>query len=248
MSSVTPISVAPRPLDQPLPLLHHALHRSRPPGVAGHGLGAEGAFVGTAAAGEDGEAARVGIEAVGQRLQIGVAVDLEEIVGREGQRVQVRDHGAFRAGHDLVAAAEVDARDHARLFARLQRVHQFQEAVLGLALEGVVDVGVVGRFHGLKGHDRQVRSAEHGDHAARFAELRHLPRFLDQGRGGGDANQFVGLAFGLGHVQVELDAHVLDGGVVDHHIVAAFTQYGRQVAQAQGNMLARTPNFGFGTG
>jgi hypothetical protein len=112
---------------QPLPFLHHTLHRARPPGVAGDRLGAEGALVGAAAAGQDREAACVRVQPVGERLQVGVAVDLEEIVRRERQRVQVRDHRAFRAGDDLAVADEVDARNHAGQSARFQRVDQLEE-------------------------------------------------------------------------------------------------------------------------
>ena len=80
------------------------------------------------------------VEPVGERLQVGVAVDLEEVVRREGQRVQVGDHGAFGAHDDLVPAPEVNARNDPRLAAGLERVDQLEEGVLGLALEDVVDV------------------------------------------------------------------------------------------------------------
>ncbi len=70
--------------DQPLPLGHHIFHAPTSPGVAGDRFRAEGAFVGATPAGEDGERTGVGVQAIGEGLEVGVLVDFEEIVGGEG--------------------------------------------------------------------------------------------------------------------------------------------------------------------
>jgi hypothetical protein len=190
----------------------------------------------------------VRVQPVGERLQVGVAVDLEEIMRRERQRVQVRDHRAFRAGDDLAVADEVDARNHVGQSARFQRVDQLEEAVLRLALEDVIHILVVRRLERLQRHDRQVRPAQNGDQPALFAQLRHRPRIGHQRRGGGDADHVVGAALGFRLIQVIIDAHILDGRVEDHHLVAALTQDCGQIAQPQRDVLAHAPNFGFGAG
>ena len=134
-----------------------------------------------------------------------------------------------------------------RLLAALQRVHERDDAVFGLALEGVVHVGMFGaeRFTGENG---EVGAAEDGGQPIAFGRLGHRPGVADQGRGGSDADQLVRLARGLGLLDVELDRVVFDGGVIDHDVVTGVAQDRGEIAQAERDVLAFGPDFGFGTG
>ena len=169
-------------------------------------------------------------------------------MGREGQRVQVLDHRRDGGDDDFVAVPEVEAGNVAVFgsFTRLQRRHELEQAVLGLAFERIVDVRMF-RSQRLAGHDRQVGAAEDGGQAVALGSGGHGPGVADQRRGGGDADEFDGPAVLLGLLDIVLDRIVLDGGIVDHDLMAVVAQDGGQVAQAQGDVLALGPDFRFGT-
>ncbi len=79
-------------MDQVLPLGQHAFRAAGAP-LDGHdALRAEGAAVGAASWGHHREGFRA-IHGVGGRLQVGVAIHLEEMVGWERQGVQVGNGG-----------------------------------------------------------------------------------------------------------------------------------------------------------
>ena len=65
---------------------------------------------------------------------------------------------------------------------------------------------------------------------ARFAQLDHLPCFLDQRRRGGDADQFVRFTLGFGQVQIVVNTDIFDGGIIDNDIMAALTYHGCQIS------------------
>ena len=242
MSSVRPISVAREILHQPAPLADHVIHRARPPGVAGDRFGAVGALVGAPTAGHDGVGPRLGVQPVGEWLEVGVARDLEEVVRRVRDAVEVRDQAGGRVDDDLAVLSPVEAVDRFHSAAAFERVHELEDAHVGLALDDVVDFRmlVADRF---LGQQRQVRAAEHGGQAQRLAPLGHRPGVVDQRRDRGDAQQLVAAAAHDG-----LQRLILDGRVVDAHLVAAFAQHTGQIAQTQRNMLARCPDARLRTG
>ena len=109
--------------------------------------------------------------------------------------------------------------------ASFERVYELDDAHVGLALDDVVDFRVLGADRFL-GQQRQVRAAEHGGHAQRLAHLGHRPGVVDQRRDRGDAQQLVAAAAHNG-----LQRLILDGRVVDAHLVPALAQHTGQIAQ-----------------
>ena len=225
MSSVRPISVARQILHQPAPLADHVIHRARPPGVAGDRLGAVGALVGAPAAGHDGVGPRFRIQPVGQRLEVRVARDFEEIVRRVRDAVEVRDQAGGRVDDDFAVFSPVQAVHRLHGAAAFERVHELEDAHIGLALDDVVHLRVLGTDR-LLGHQRQVRAAEHGGQAQRLAPFSHRPGIVDQRRDRGDAQQLVAAA-----ADDRLQRLVLDGRVVYPYLVPVLAQHTGQVTQ-----------------
>ena len=186
----------------------------------------------------------MGVQAVGQGLEIGVFIDFEQVVGGEGQRVQVFDHGRDRRDVDVIAHAVIQARNILllRALALLQRRHEGHDALFGLALEGVIHLGMLGT-EAFGGHDGEMRPAQDGDHIVLLAHLGHLPCVLDERRGRGDAQQFVGLARGFRLIEIMFDGVIFDGSVVYENVMARFAQHRGQIAQPQGDVLAGGPDF-----
>ncbi len=81
-------------------------------------------------------------------------------------------------------------------------------------------------------------TTEDGGEPAWFHKLSHLPRILNQGRGGGDADQFVRLALGLRFIEIGGHWDILDSGIIDHDIVSRVSQDGGQVTQTEGDMFS----------
>ena len=75
--------------DQLAPFGDYILRGTGTPDIPGDGLGAIDALIWAAAGGDDGVGARPGIQPIGQRLQVGVPLDLVQVMRGEGQAVQV---------------------------------------------------------------------------------------------------------------------------------------------------------------
>jgi hypothetical protein len=218
-------------LHQPAPFADHIVHRARPPGVTGDRLRAVRTLVGAPAAGHDGVGARFRVQPVGEWLEIGVARNLEEIVRRVRDAVEVWNQAGGRVDDDLVPLPPVQAVDRFHRAAAFECVHELEDAHIGLALDDVVHLRMFGTDR-LLGQQGQVRAAEHGGQPQRLAPLGHRPGIVDQRRDRGDAQQLEAAA-----AHDRLQRLVLDGCVEYAYLVAALAQHTGQIAEAQRNMF-----------
>ncbi len=257
-------------LHQMPPLLDDVLRRTRAPFDGHDALRAEGAAVRAAAAGHDGKAARA-VDRVGGRLQVGVAIHLEQVVGRPGQAVQVGDHRAVGVAVQLtiagLVAGALDVAEQVELWDHQSgRDRHFRSAghvsVSLIAQEAIHDVTdfdpgdfpfathnqvhrrLAQRFKiQIFGHHADVRAAQHD---------RDVQLFLDSGRGapgrihlrrvGRDADQM-----GAELVQEVGQWLLFDVRVVNAHLIPAPLRYRAQIRQPQvrgGAGINRQAEFG----
>ena len=229
---------------QVLPLVGHVLGRAAAPLLGHNALGAEGAAVRAPARGEDAEGAGA-VHVVGGRLEVGVALHLEEVVSRPRQVVQV-GNGRVVGGnvHFAVVGAVGDAEDGVEqvgfrveqvfggevrvgLLGAVNYVQQLDPDRLALAAHHDVNLGPHGA---LLAEHAGVRPADDDGHARQhlFDELCRAPGLLDLGGVGGDAHH-VGAIL----AQEVGQGFVLDVGVVDFANVATPLGHGAQVGQSE---------------
>ncbi len=181
---------------------------------------------------------------VGGRLQVGVAVHLEQVIGRPGQAVEVGDRRAVGVVVDAAVAGLVgDAQ--AVLEDLVLGVEEGLGVILGLVLEILleavadVDPGLfafaahddvdIGLLAALFGQHADVGAAEDDQAVVHFLDHAcRAPGLLDLGRIGRNAHQLRLVL--LDELRNRL---VFDVGVKDDDLVAAALAHGGQVGQAE---------------
>ena len=196
-----------------------------------HGHVAVGAAVGTAAARDDGHVLAVRPDArVARRVEVRLGVD--QVVGGQGQAVEILDERTRGREDDLAALVSVaDAEHVAEVVALRQDPQQLVERLLAFVDDADVDVGVL---HRLVLVVRWIRTAEDDRHAGEvFLEgLCHDVSGQSLDREAGDADH-VGAE---GEDLVEHLVRQLAGGVeVEDADVVRFAAGGGDLADVAGD-------------
>jgi len=243
---------------QPAPLGDDIFHAAGPPGVAGDRLGAVGTLIRTPPRGDDGVGAGFRVQAIGEGIKVGVALDFEEVMGRKGDGIQVfaeraiqivLNFAVFVAPGEAQNMAHIFPAEEARFVAPLlespvffQRGDDLDDRLLRFTAHDQVNRLFLHRF---VGHQGQMRAAQNSNSTALFGDGRRFPGADNQRRGRRNSNHIVGIAAQEGVKTFKL---FLDGSVPNIHFIAARQQRTGQVAQSHVNMFSAVPYAGFRAG
>ncbi len=141
------------PAVQQFHLLHHRLGVAGSPAVAPEGpLGAKGAAVGAAPAGQQSGEIDHHLEAVG--------VHGQQVIGGEGQSLHIHRR-RLRSLHHLTVVAEGDTLHRSRVATLLQAADQVDQSVVALPAHDEIHLVVLNE--GLLSAEGDVGAAQHGD-------------------------------------------------------------------------------------